>query len=101
MPFDSNTGSAAGKMTSRGPNKPVIKLSSWQKLALSVTGKQTTNVIRYQAELWRSGQKDKYFDNYMQMLSYIKPRLQATAIKQETEITIKLVHPDQDLMEKV
>ena len=103
MPFDSETGRKAGQMSKRTPGtrQPNTKQTAWQTLGLKITGTMTGNIARYQAELWKAGKKDEYLENYLSLLSYFKPKLQANAIKQETEITIKLVHPDDDLMSKI
>ena len=99
MPFDKDTAATAGRKG--GAMKGISKKEAWLRLGYKLTGKHTANIDRYMNDLWRAGERDKYVKIYLDLLPYLKPKLQAHAIRQQTEVSIKLIHPDEKLLDDI
>ena len=100
MPFTRETAKAAG-LKSATVQRTTSKEDIWRKFGYRITGKYTKDIDRVMQTWLREGKYDKFMNAMINLLPYIKPKLQAHAIKQQTEVTIKLIHPDDQVMDKI
>ena len=95
---DKSLAKRAAKLQKRGRS---VKTLAWDRLGYSLTNKHTNNIATHLDDLWKQGKHDLYFERYIALLKYFKPTVQAHAIKQETDITIKVISNDDKLLDKI
>lgn len=73
------------------------RVRQWEALGEFMTGVGAEKAAR----ILLSRPDDDFLVSYEKLLSYFKPKQTATQLTGETDIYIKLIHPDDELTDKI
>ena len=90
---DKELASRAGK-SSTGPTK---KTTQWEQLGDFITKAGAIRAMKILGEM----SDEDYLDQYGKLLAYFKPRLASTQIQAKVDTSINIIHPDEDIMDKI
>ena len=97
-------GSQNGK-SNNPQGKPKGALSSrrteWEEMGEALTGTWTDYITEYGNDLIKAGKFDEFYPLYKDMVNYFKPKLSSAQLEAKVDTHIKLVHPDDDMMDKI
>jgi len=74
---------------------------AWLRLGHKLTGDHAEHIRKYMNKLIREGRDDEFFENYLKLLQYFKPKVMAHAVKTQTEITFRFESGDKELFEDI
>ena len=78
MPFQKGNQLAKKSTESR-----LIKKKRWHYLEGKLVDDWSLNVTKHMTELWKSGEKQQFMDNYLSLLNYFKPKLGSQTIQSQ------------------
>lgn len=74
-----------------------IKNIQWEALGDFMTKEGAEKAMRVINRM----NDEQYLEQYGKLLNYFKPRMSSASIESKSDVYIKLVHPDDDLMDKI
>ena len=73
----------------------------WLAMGKKIAGDYSLEVANYMDMLLQSNRMEEFMDYYFKLLPYIKPKIQALAVKQESKIILQFGDGDKQIINNI
>ena len=98
MPFKKGQ---SGNPAGRKKGTVTKKRSEWEQMGEALVGPWTDYIKAEGFRMMQEGNWEEFYPLYKDMVNYFKPKLSSAQLEAKVDTYIKLVHPDDDMMEKI